>query len=134
MVTRLRWSGSLHAQAQADRAFAKLRPKVKPKKKKKNKAKWRPKPPAGEPSFYFRYIASPEWKAKRAEFIAAQPCCEVCEATEHLQVHHKHYRTLGRESRGDVEILCHDCHAFEHEGNKVGAVDSTTAAYLALEL
>jgi hypothetical protein len=40
--------------------------------------------------------------------------CEMitkrCGAVGPLQMHHKHYRTLGRETLDDVEMLCDSCH------------------------
>ena len=35
-------------------------------------------------------------------------------ALRKLDLHHKHYLTVGRESLEDVELLCHVCHPLEH--------------------
>ena len=140
MPTRLAWNGSRAAQAQADRAYKKMLASRRPKRSKKVKAKRqrRPKQGGGQrtPSglTYYQYIGSKEWRAKRAEFIAARGKCEICKRTTQLQVHHKHYGTLGEEDLDDVRILCKDCHAFEHEGKVFGAMDDVTREYLSLSL
>jgi ribosomal protein S27AE len=92
LPTRLTWRGNLRAQEEADRAFAKLRPKVKPKKKKKPKGRRSHKPVE-----YHKYIVSRKWKAKRAKFVAAKEGrCERCGSGKFIQVHHKHYRPCMR--------------------------------------
>ncbi len=37
-------------------------------------------------------------------------CERCCLITDKLELHHKHYDTLGDESDEDVEILCEFCH------------------------
>jgi 5-methylcytosine-specific restriction endonuclease McrA len=39
--------------------------------------------------------------------------CERCGGSGRLELHHKHYATLGRESLRDVEMLCRKCHSKE---------------------
>lgn len=39
--------------------------------------------------------------------------CEECGANHALQLHHRHYNTLGREKIDDVVILCDQCHERE---------------------
>lgn len=41
--------------------------------------------------------------------------CEKCESKRFLTVHHRHYKTLGNESRKDVKILCWKCHHRLHQ-------------------
>src|SRR5437879_3292308 len=56
-------------------------------------------------------LRRPDWQTKRQEaFRAYGRKCAVCGATRRLQVHHLHYKTLGRESVGDFRILCKKCH------------------------
>jgi 1-aminocyclopropane-1-carboxylate deaminase/D-cysteine desulfhydrase-like pyridoxal-dependent ACC family enzyme len=60
---------------------------------------------------YNNYINSLEWQAKAAQRKALDLyTCQTCGATERLEVHHKHYRTLGNESMDDLITLCRDCH------------------------
>lgn len=114
------WSGNREAQRQADSAYAKLKAR---KKRKRNKRQLRQ-----EERFvrldYYVYLASPAWSKKRRRFIReAGGKCQTCGSNKRLQVHHKHYRTLGRERRRDVRVLCDDCHSLEHEQDGVAATD-----------
>ncbi len=66
---------------------------------------------------YKTYLASPEWQEfRRRTILAAGKKCVRCGVLEclteesALDVHHKHYRTLGAELREDVEVLCRKCH------------------------
>lgn len=65
---------------------------------------------------YYKYIQSPEWRLKRAAALYhyGEKCCS-CGVKRDLQVHHKHYRTLGREAMRDLEVLCRNCHSAVHE-------------------
>lgn len=83
---------------------------------------------------YVAYLASDEWAAvRRAALDRAGHRCESvhvlhrvmreegdtawtedhatrCPNVAGLEVHHKHYRSLGAEAWGDLEALCPDCH------------------------
>ena len=48
-----------------------------------------------------------------------------------FQVHHLHYRTLGKERMSDLRVLCKDCHSVEHE-NKYRATDPLSVEYRAM--
>jgi len=64
---------------------------------------------------YTAYIASPEWKAKRAQVLKrAGGWCEKCGKYKATQVHHKTYRNLFRESLTDLLAVCYGCHQKEH--------------------
>lgn len=60
---------------------------------------------------YLGHLQSLYWRglANTARLKAAGRC-ERCGRAADLEVHHKHYRTLGNESLGDVEALCPTCH------------------------
>ncbi len=82
-------------------------------------------------SQYIRYLSTAKWKQKREQFINTnynneidRACgdnnklymCDRCGwnfCYAELEVHHKHYDTLGAESRCDVLVVCHTCHALE---------------------
>jgi hypothetical protein len=56
------------------------------------------------------------YAALRSEALsAAGHRCERCGAQTPLQLHHRHYATLGRESLRDIEMLCDPCHLRETE-------------------
>jgi hypothetical protein len=75
---------------------------------------------------YRHYMGSRLWKARRWAWVRLGPArCERCRCrlTLHTRdvphappgsrvatVHHRTYRHLGYESRGDVELLCWPCH------------------------
>jgi len=91
---------------------------------------------------YKDYINSDAWKLKRAEKLAqAGRKCKYHDEPEQryspfgkletigcsgpLQVHHKHYRTLGNESMEDLEVLCkyhHEKYHFEKKVFKRGSM------------
>ncbi|WP_027368955.1 HNH endonuclease [Desulfocurvibacter africanus] len=70
---------------------------------------------------YEAYLASPEWKKFREKalennFYFGKYHCQRCGwdfPRDKLEIHHKHYRTLGRERLEDVLALCRHCHAIE---------------------
>lgn len=68
---------------------------------------------------YLEYLDSPEWFAiRRAAMRRANWKCqrETSASARHegpLDVHHRHYRTLGCERLDDVEVLCKACHRNE---------------------
>lgn len=60
---------------------------------------------------YIAHLRSAEWKALRQSALRrAKFSCERCAAKGYLEVHHKHYRTLGAETLDDVEVVCKTCH------------------------
>jgi 5-methylcytosine-specific restriction endonuclease McrA len=66
--------------------------------------------------FYVAYLNSHRWSDFRKLAIAnAGNRCERCRDLAFLEVHHKHYLTLGRETFDDVEVLCHSCHRIADE-------------------
>jgi len=78
---------------------------------------------------YAAYLASPMWKAKRREAIKHYgAACQGCGFNEKLNVHHKHYRTLGVEAMDDLEVLCEACHELRHE-DKVFLSDPLSARF-----
>lgn len=65
---------------------------------------------------YIAYMNSPEWKSVRQKaFVAHGRKCQCCGATKNLEVHHRHYDTLGHERVEDLEVLCVACHDEAHE-------------------
>ena len=73
------------------------------------------------------YRTGPHWTRVRAVLIAlVGERCEECGAApyeyreergpgEPLEVHHGHYRSVGREMLEDVDLLCRDCHEARHQ-------------------
>lgn len=72
---------------------------------------------AGTHAHYVLYLRSRPWRRfRRLMLEAACGMCEHCGVSEDdsmlllLEVHHRHYRTLGAELPKDVLVLCHACH------------------------
>jgi 5-methylcytosine-specific restriction endonuclease McrA len=61
---------------------------------------------------YERWLRSPDWAAiRRDRIIEAGWRCDHCGHLAYdLELHHKHYDTLGDESPHDLELLCTVCH------------------------
>lgn len=60
---------------------------------------------------YLAYLSSDGWRRVReAALDHAYHRCTVCGATGGLEVHHRHYRTLGAEAPADLVVLCRACH------------------------
>ena len=60
---------------------------------------------------YDEYLASPEWELKRQEIIfLAEGKCERCKERRDLDIHHRHYESLGNEHHADLEAMCKTCH------------------------
>jgi hypothetical protein len=85
---------------------------------------------------YKDYIKSNAWKAKRAQKLnEVGHKCKYHDSGEQrylpdgtlqkiscsgpLQVHHKHYRTLGNEAMSDLEVLCKYHHEILHVKKKI---------------
>jgi 5-methylcytosine-specific restriction endonuclease McrA len=113
-----RWNGSNAAMAEHAAALAahpvRLKPKKKTKKQKRREAGTLPRPDyANVP--YAEYLQSKWWKIKRwVKLKSTKGRCERC-GGKATQVHHKHYRTVGREKNIDLESICGPCHKREHE-------------------
>lgn len=63
---------------------------------------------------YEEYLRSPAWKTIRAEVIARDGSCVLCDSTDELQVHHRTYARLGHEEPTDLATLCLRCHRVYH--------------------
>lgn len=69
---------------------------------------------------YREQLLHPNWQRKRLETLdAAGWACRKCECTDvTLHVHHKRYvkgRMAWEYERDELEVLCADCHAAEHD-------------------
>jgi len=85
--------------------------------------------PESKPIGYSKYLASEEWRNKRAfALYKADYTCHRCGRRNNpLEVHHKHYNTLYRERLGDVEVLCVSCHPGADEDRRYFSAYETWA-------
>ena len=64
---------------------------------------------------YKEYLKSNNWKLKKAEVLKVKKNkCESCGSTKKLEVHHKTYKNIFKESLSDLKLLCRNCHMKEH--------------------
>jgi HNH endonuclease len=67
------------------------------------------------------YYLSDYWQITRehALRIYGRRCMRCGKENGNYHVHHRHYRTLGREDLlRDLEVLCAGCHFLHHNGYK----------------
>lgn len=65
--------------------------------------------------FYDEYMLSEEWaKVSEEAKERAGYCCQLCNSSYYLQVHHRTYENIGHELPGDLTVLCRTCHQEYH--------------------
>lgn len=65
---------------------------------------------------YREYLKTDHWQQVRRDALRrAGYRCELCFASGQLDVHHKTYERRGMEQRGDLIVLCRDCHGKFHD-------------------
>lgn len=69
---------------------------------------------------YASYLETDHWKKiKEALSEATGGICQSCKQFKPpLEIHHKHYDSLGGEKFADLMIICRDCHQKIHEASK----------------
>lgn len=78
---------------------------------------------------YSEYLKTDHWAKKRAEALfEASHRCSLCNADGELHCHHRTYKRLGFEARGDVICLCKDCHKVFHENRNAEMQRHTASA------
>lgn len=74
---------------------------------------------------YRSYLNGPEWMARRKQFLSIWNSCNRCRVPrwlaiiaydQDLNVHHRHYQSLGNERPEDLEALCKRCHEIDSLG------------------
>lgn len=70
---------------------------------------------------YAEYLKTDHWKEMRQrELKRAGFRCQVCNISRvQLHVHHRTYENRGNEQRGDLIVLCADCHETFHKSGKL---------------
>lgn len=64
---------------------------------------------------YSEYLLTPHWRRCRERAFAHYGrVCVLCPTSSGLQVHHRNYKRLGRETLEDLIVLCGRCHAKFH--------------------
>lgn len=69
---------------------------------------------------YSEYLQTDHWRTLRLDKLReAGHRCQLCNTSTGLEVHHRSYENLGRESLADLIALCGDCHGHFHDKLKV---------------
>jgi hypothetical protein len=64
---------------------------------------------------YNKYLSTYHWKHFRKEAYKFYNYeCSLCKSKDNLNLHHKNYDNLGRETFNDVILLCNKCHKIHH--------------------
>lgn len=65
---------------------------------------------------YAYYLRSLAWKERRAMALShyGYQCGKCGQQANRLEVHHRHYKTVGNESVADLQVLCQPCHHDTH--------------------
>jgi len=63
---------------------------------------------------YKEYLTTEHWKRLRERYNHKGKACGICRCQGLMNLHHKNYKRLGREQKGDVVLLCSECHTFVH--------------------
>ena len=122
-MARLRWSGNVSAQEEADKVFTKTKNKKGKSGRKRGKKNKKIKSHS-----YPGYLNSEKWKQKREEALKFYGNrCYYCGSEQELQVHHRSYARLGSEKMKDLLVLCKLCHQNLHGMNEI---DGITSEYL----
>lgn len=69
---------------------------------------------------YREYLGSGHWQnMRRVALERAKSSCQVCNASDGLDVHHRTYQRRGWEKPSDLIVLCRGCHTLFHENRKL---------------
>ena len=61
---------------------------------------------------YQEYLKSAHWQSVKAiKLFEAGYKCESCKSERRLEVHHKNYDCIGKETNEDLQVLCNFCHS-----------------------
>lgn len=65
---------------------------------------------------YYAYLKSDQWREKRRAALQfyGNNCC-LCGTRHNIQVHHRNYRNIFKESMEDLILLCESCHKTFHK-------------------
>ena len=66
-------------------------------------------------SSYYEYLKSDHWKNFKKYYYKYNPkICASCGSQEKLNLHHRTYKNLGRETFKDIICFCESCHNKKH--------------------
>jgi len=62
------------------------------------------------PSWYQQYLKTLHWQDLRVRAVKYYGGCCICGAIDQLNVHHRHYHSLGNEDIGHLSVFCRTHH------------------------
>ena len=66
-------------------------------------------------SFYSKYLYSTHWRSLRETILKQRNYrCQNCGSKSDLNVHHRNYECLYKETGEDLDVLCSTCHKKSH--------------------
>lgn len=69
---------------------------------------------------YSAYLKTPHWhELKSRKLKIAGFKCQLCNAKQSLEVHHRSYANLGNEPLEDLIVLCRNCHEVFHRERRL---------------
>ena len=83
---------------------------------------------------YLNYLKSEHWQETKKKYLLPDSKCRVCNQKEGLELHHKTYVNIGKETEEDFLILCRGCHKkiHFHKGKQIKDLDKVMTRYLNL--
>jgi len=85
---------------------------------------------------YNKYLNSSHWRLTKAKLLRSKlvqrnhkglPVCEACGSDKKLQVHHRTYKTIGKERCMDLALVCELCHMHIHQYAQEKGINLWTA-------
>jgi len=74
---------------------------------------------------YITYLKSFKWKLIIEFMKRKYLCCQLCQSTENLVVHHINYGRYPFEEEKDLVLLCKKCHHEHHKEHKSGLPENS---------
>ncbi|RKU22975.1 hypothetical protein C6499_19260 [Candidatus Poribacteria bacterium] len=72
---------------------------------------------------YPQYLSTNEWTHRAnnmRRFVGGR--CQACNSPGPLEVHHRHYLTIGHERPLDLTVLCRECHQLIHNNREIDGI------------
>ena len=68
---------------------------------------------------YKDYLNSNHWIEFRRKIYSTRKICQGCSSSKKkLNIHHRNYKSLGKETEDDIIVLCEECHNRFHNKKK----------------
>lgn len=75
---------------------------------------------------YEKYLKTRHWFNLRRSIITKDSRCSACGYPGNINLHHRSYKNIGNESKGDFVVLCGKCHDKIHKIKKSVPLSTAT--------